>query len=147
LEGTVAAVDTTAGTITITPKKGGADVTLFVDATTFIKRNGAAATLADVLVGDKVEAKYNAATMLASKLEVKLNLSEVKGTVAAVDTVAGTITITPKYGGADVVLFVDASTFMKRNHAVATLADFVVGDKVEAKYNATTMLASKIESD
>jgi small nuclear ribonucleoprotein (snRNP)-like protein len=145
LKGVIAAVDTTASTVTITPSKGGADVTLTVDASTLIKRNGKSAALADLLVGDKVEAKYNPVTMLASKIEVKSSYSELKGKIAAVDTTANTVTITPSKGGADVTLNVDSSTIIKKNDVTITLADLVVGDMVEAKYSPATMLAAKIE--
>ena len=145
LKGVIAAVDTAASTVTVTPSKGGADVTLNVDASTRIKRNGKTATLADLLVGDRVEAKYDGASMLASKLEAKINTVELKGVIAAVDTAASTVTVTPSKGGADVVLTVDASTFIKRNGKSVTLADLMVGDKVEVKHNPITMLASKIE--
>lgn len=145
VKGMIAAVDTAASTVTITPRKGGADVTLNVDANTVIKRKGPA-TLADLQVGDKIEAKYDPATMLALKIEAEFKLAKVKGTIAAVDAAAGTLTITPKKGGADVTLNVDASTYIKRNGQPATLADLVVGDRVEAKYNAATMLAVKISA-
>lgn len=145
LKGIIAAVDTSASTVTITPKKGGADVTLNVDANTLIKRNGPA-TLADLQAGDKVEAKYDPAAMLAIKIEAKPNLAKVKGTIAAVDTAAGTLTITPKDGSPDVTLAVDANTYIKRNGQPATLADLLVGDRVEAKYNPVTLLAATIKA-
>jgi hypothetical protein len=146
VEGTIAAVDTTANTVTITPKKGGADVTVNVDATTRIKQNGKLATIADLQIGDKAEAKYSLATMLASKIESESpKPSKVKGVIAAVDTTANTVTITPSKGGADVTLNVDASTLIKKNKITISLADLKAGDRVEAKYNSSTLLASKIE--
>jgi hypothetical protein len=149
VEGTIAAVDTTANTVTITPKKGGADVTVNVDATTRIKHNGKLAAIADLQVGDKAEAKYSLATMLASKIESESpkppKPSKVKGVIAAVDTTANTVTITPSKGGADVTLNVDASTLIKKNKTTISLADLKAGDLVEARYNSSTMLASKIE--
>jgi hypothetical protein len=145
LKGVISAVNTAASTVTITPSKGGADVSLSVDSSTKIKRNSKSATLADLQIGDKVEAKYNGVTMLASKIEVKTNTAELKGMILAVDTAASTVTITPSKGGVDVTLNVDASTLIKRNGKPAALADLLVGDKVEAKYNPVTMFASKIE--
>jgi cold shock CspA family protein/phage terminase large subunit-like protein len=145
LKGIIVAVDTSASTVTITPKKGGTDVTLNVDANTSIKRKGPA-TLADLQIGDKIEAKYDPAAMLAIKIEAKPNLAKVKGTIAAIDTAAGTLTITPKNGSPDVTLTVDANTYIKRNGQPATLADLLVGDRVEAKYNPATMLAASIKA-
>ncbi len=150
LKGVIAGVDTTASTVTITPKSGGANVTLNVDANTSIKRNGKSAGLADLLVGDNVEAKYDPSSMLASKLEVHSasggsKFAKVKGSIAAVDVAGGSVTVTPSMGGADVVLKVDSSTIIKKNDALIGLADLQVGDMVEAKYDSSTMLASKIE--
>ena len=149
LNGAITAVDTAAGTITVTPKKAGADVVLNVNADTRIIRNGKLATPADLQVGDKLEVKYNVAGMLALKIEAqnrsKGNFMEVKGTIAAIDPVASTLTITRTVGGPDVVLKVDSTTLITKHHLSATLADLVVGDKVEAKYNPLTMLASKVD--
>ena len=145
IHGTVEAVDTAASTLTVASEEGGTSVVLNVDANTVITRNGAAVSLADLLVGDKVEAKYDSATMLASKIEAEAEDGEVHGTIAAVDTAASTVTITPNDGSADLVLNVTESTVIKRDDAVVTLADLVVGDPVEAKYDTASMVASKIE--
>jgi hypothetical protein len=146
LKGTIAAIDTTASTVTVTPKKGGADVVLNVDASTRIKRDGKSATLADLQPGDMVEAKYDPATMLASKIEAKIKKSELHGIISAVDTTANTFTVTPHKGGADITLNVDASTMIKRDGKPATLADLQLGDKVEAKYYSSSMIAIKVEA-
>ena len=49
--------------------------------------------------------------------------TELKGVISAIDTGAGTVTITPIEGGPDVVLKVDSTTVIKRNGITATLAD------------------------
>ena len=146
LSGVISAIDPLGSTLTVTPKKGGPDVVLKVDSTTFIKRNGKPATLADLQLGDRVEARYNPVTMLAFNISARLNLVELKGVVSAVDTANGTLTVTPKRGGPDVVLKVDSTTVIKRNGITATLADFLVSDRVEAKYNPVTMLAAWINA-
>jgi phage terminase large subunit-like protein len=147
LQGTIAAVDSVGNTVTITPRKGGANVVLNVDSNTRIRRNGVATTLASLQVGDKVEAGYSSATMLASSISAEFELSEIQGTIAAVDTVANTVTITPQKGGANVVLNVDSTTRIKRNGVVATLAALQVGDKIEASYNPVSMLAGSISAE
>ncbi len=144
LKGTISAVDTGAGTLSVTPKNGGADVVLNVDGSTQIKRSGATAALADLQLGDRVEAKYEAATFLAVSISAWPNLVLIKGTISAVDSVAGTVTVTPKKGGADVVLNVDSTTQIMRNNAAATLADLKTGDFILAKYNPVTFLAANI---
>ena len=145
LKGSIAAVDTAANTVTVTSSRGGASVTLVVTASTYIKRLGRAATIVDLQVGDLVEAKYSPVTLQASSIEAELNLVELKGSVVAVDAVAGSLTVTPYRGGASVTLTVNASTYITRRGVSVTLASLLVGDRVEAKYLAGTMLASKVE--
>ena len=147
IEGAISAVDTTANTVTITPKKGGADVVLKVDTATVIKRNGKAAALADLQLGDLVQAVYDQATLLAVKIDAKVNLAEIEGAISAVDTTANTVTVTPKKGGADVILKVDTTTIIKLEDHTAALADLKVGDRIQAEYNQATLLAVKIEAE
>jgi hypothetical protein len=147
LKGTIAAVDTVAKTVTILPQLGGANVVINIGPSTVILRNLAPATLADLLVGDKVETKYDLATMTASLVKTEMENGELKGTISAVNTVANTVTITPKLGGADVVINIAPSTVILRNLAPATLANLVVGDKIEVKYNTATMIASLVKAE
>jgi hypothetical protein len=150
VEGTLTAVG--ASSVTIAPEKGGPEVTLTVDASTIIRRNKMPATLADLQVGDRVEAKYDPTTMIAIKIEAKsamvvpppTGLAKVEGTLTAVG--GSSVTIAPEKGGPEVTLTVDASTIIQRNKMPAALADLQVGDKVEAKYDPTTMIAIKIEA-
>jgi hypothetical protein len=151
IHGTIAAVNTTTGTITISPNEGGNNVLLKVNSSTAIQRNGASASLADLFVGDLVEAQYNSATMLVSDLKAETNSAEIQGTIADVDLVASTVTITPtgesfKKCHDNVLLSVDASTVIERNGASATLADLVIGDPVDATYNPVTLLAIEIKA-
>ncbi len=145
IHGTVESVDVTAGTLTVASEEGGNSVTLNVDASTSIWRNGASATLADLLVGDKVEAKYNSATMLASSIKTEVEDSDLLGTVAAIDTAAKTVTIAPEDGSADVTLNISESTVFISHDTVISFGDLAIGDFVEAEYDSSTMIASKIE--
>jgi len=147
VHGTVSAVDTVGSTVTITPELGGADVVLTVNLDTVILRNDLPVALAALLVGDKVEARYDTATKIASLIETEMEDGEVKGAIAAVDTTAQTVTITPELGGADIVVKISASTVIRRHDAPATLAALLVGDKVEAHYDSATMVASLVEAE
>lgn len=69
VEGQIAAVDTTKGTVSIAPTGGGAVITLTVDANTQITANGQDGTFADVTVGSPIRAEYTTA-LLALQLEV-----------------------------------------------------------------------------
>lgn len=142
IHGTVESTDTVANTIVIASEEGGNSVKLNVNAATIILRNGATVTLADLVAGDKVEARYNSATMLASSIKSEVEDGDLTGTISAVT--ATTVTITPD-GGADVLLNVVASTVILGNDTVIAITDLHVGDLVEAEYDSATMVASKIE--
>ncbi len=150
VKGTVAAVDPSAGSLTVTPNNGAPQITVSVDANTSICKNDLPITLADIQVGDCVEVKFDANTLVAAKIEVKAcvpppqALAQVEGKVTAVDLTASTVTIAPRRG-APVTLTVDSATVIKRGRQILTLADIVVGDRVEAKYDRTTLVAVKIE--
>jgi hypothetical protein len=154
VEGTISAVS--ASSISVTPKKGGADVTVNVDAATRIRRDGKVVLISVLQMGDKVSVKYNKTTMLASRVDAKAKKTsdnsnsssnkngEVNGVISSVG--AGTVTITPKKGGAAITISVDGTTRIKRNGKTVDAGGLQAGDKVEVKYNKTTMLASKIEA-
>ncbi|MBM2812182.1 MAG: hypothetical protein HW416_2941 [Chloroflexi bacterium] len=143
--GTVAAVSST--TVTINPSNGSPPITLTVNSSTEIEVNGENATVSDIHVGDPIKAEYDALTLVASELKVGTNSggqeAEVEGTVAALtDT---TVTITPAGGGANITLTVNSSTEIKVDGDPGTIASIRVGDYVKAKYNTTTLVATKIE--
>jgi hypothetical protein len=151
IHGTIYAVNTTAGTITITPNEGGNNVMLKVNSSTTIQRNSSPVTLADLAATDLVEATYNSASMLASDIKAETNLAEIHGTIADIDTTANTITITPgwdfiKNCHDNIMLSVDSTTTIQRNGASASLADLRIGDPVDASYNSVTLLAGDIKA-
>jgi hypothetical protein len=150
VNGTVAAVDPVAGTITITPIVG-SDLTLNVNASTEIEVNDVHGTLQDVQVGMPVSAEYDTTSMLAK--EIKAGAGDdnhedvhVTGTVAAVDTVAGTVTITPTGGGSEVTLNVTTQTEIEVNDAPGTIADIQVTMPIRAEYDGTTFDAFEIKA-
>jgi len=147
LSGVIKTIDTTLGEVTVTKSIPAVDVVLKVNETTKYRRAGGAATLTDLQVGDKVEVKYNPITMLASNINAKIYMSELKGILKSVDTVAGTVTVTQFVTNLDVTVSTDALTKVYRNHLLVTLADLLVGDKIEAKYLPATMVASSIEAE
>jgi hypothetical protein len=145
VEGKVTAVDATAGTISITPEHGGAAVALKTDSTTKISRNGAVATLTDIKVGDSAAARYDATTLLASRIEAHGENpqphAEVEGQVTAVSGTS--ITIAPEHGS-PVTLTIDASTKIYLRDAAATIADVKVGQRAHVSYDGTTLLAAVV---
>jgi len=144
VRGTIAAVG--AATVTITPKTGGADVTVNVTPATLIALSGNAAALGDLTAGSPVEAEYDPITLNAFRIEVENEIedAEVDGTITAIDTTAGTVTIADALG-TPITLFVDASTRIERDDAPATIFDLKVNDPVKAEYNNVTLGAHEIE--
>jgi len=147
IHGSIEAVDPVASTVMIASEEGGNSVLVKVNETTTILRNGVIATFADLLIGDKVEAKYNSATMIASRIKMEMEDGELHGTILAIDVPGKTVSITPELGGADVVLNISPSTVIKREDAVVAFSSLLVGDVVEAKYDSVSMIASLIDSE
>jgi Cu/Ag efflux protein CusF len=147
LHGTVAVVDTTAGTVTITPKEGGSDVTVNVTADTLIEVCDGAATINDLASGLFVELVYDPLTLNAFRIDAECEgeEAEIEGVITAIDPTAGTVTITNGDGVA-ITLLVDASTKIERNDVPALLSDLLVGDEASAEYNSVTMVANEIEA-
>lgn len=146
-KGPITAIDTTAGTVTIADKKSGESVTVTVDASTRIHKNEQEhATLADLAVGDKANARYNTTTLIAKRIQAKSpKAAKVEGTITAVDLTANTVTIQTE-GGDLVTVIVTDTTRLERNDEEAELSAFAVGDQAEAKYNPVTMEAAKLEA-
>ncbi len=69
--------------------------------------------------------------------------AKVEGVITAVG--ASSVTITRR-SGASTTVGVNATTKVERNDRRATLAAFKVGDQGEALFNATTLVASKVEA-
>jgi Domain of unknown function (DUF5666) len=145
IAGMVSAVDTTAGTISITPRHAGA-VTLTTNSQTRLSLDGEPAKLADILVGGAARAVYDSATKLARRIDVRSapSLAAVAGKVTAVT--ASSLTIAPEEGS-PVTLGTDAATRIVVDGAASTLSAIVVGDQARAVYDRTTLVAAAIEAE
>ncbi len=149
-KGNITAIDTVASTVTILDRKSGEEVTVTVDESTRIHKNNKEwATIEDLAVGDKADARYDIETLVAKRIQAKsakVKDAKVHGTIAAIDLTAQSVTIQPQEGDPVTVLVTNV-TKIERKGAEATLAELVVGDHVNAKYNADTMEASKISAE
>jgi hypothetical protein len=145
IAGTVSAVDTAAGTLTITPPQAGA-VTLQTNAQTRLSLDGKAATLAAIPVGAVARAVYDSATKMATRIQVHAlaALATVAGKVTAVT--ASSITIAPEEGP-PVTLGGDAATKVLLDGAASTLSAIAVGDQARALYDRSTLIAAAIEAE
>jgi len=134
VEGVVVGV--AADSLTITTEDG-STVTLAVNADTKIKAPdrdaSGSVTIADVLIGDKVEA-YSSADDAALALAIKVEATKVAGTVAEVGTDSVTITLEDQ---STVTVTVNADTKLRipaaDGSATGTLADLTVGEDIRAK--------------
>lgn len=160
VNGSVTAVDAVAGTLTIDTATG--PLTFDVASGADIRLGGKKIELSAIQVGDLVEVKYtsNGTTNTALKISVKkpkpAKPLHVTGTVTAVDSVAGTLTVSAR--GGSVVLTLSDSTDLRINGKRATLADvetaLTAGTsvKVSASYivqeavNAATLVQLNVKS-
>jgi hypothetical protein len=122
------------------------DVTVNVDANTVLREKSQAITLADIKVGDRVEAegtKVDDHTLLAKHIQVEEIETEISGVVKSVGT--DSLVVTTSSG--DVTVQVDSSTEIRKKGSDIALSDIKAGDHVEAEgtlVDPTTLEASKI---
>lgn len=139
----------------------GALITFTVDSGTFIEgadRDGdTVLTLADFRVGDRVEVNLSADLTTAQTLELKTDggdLNDAEGRITAIE--GETLTVAKVKGGQTVrewEFVVDVDTFLRApdrdGSGTVTLADFRVGDEVEAHLSSdgTRALSLELEYD
>ena len=130
--------------VTIAPDGGGAQVVLNVTASTEIGVPGKdEATIADLLAGDRVKAKYETASLNA--LEIEVQAAKVQGEITALDAATNKVTIKPKVGD-PVDLTVSGRTALEVwGKEPAVFGDLQVGQWARAEYNATSKEAYVIE--
>jgi hypothetical protein len=144
IEGIVTAVDSGAGTISITDERLG-DVVVTVDDSTVIRHGWTVMTLDQIVVGARVHVKaapQDGGGYLAAAVFVQNNGSggsegsgtecdtEVQGTVTAIDCGANTMTVTTDSGDVDVTFDTSTQIFTK-GHTPSTCGQIQVGDTVE----------------
>lgn len=155
VSGTIASVDTTAGTITITPDDGSPDITLTVTVDTEIELGDDDALLSNLIAGDTVEAEYDPTTLVAYSIEAQNpdQEEEVSGTITAIDLTLGTLTIQSSEEGGDdepitsVTVNVTASTTVTLDDNPVYLTDLAVGDRAEVDYDPVSMNAISIDAE
>lgn len=151
VEGTITVINGSSVTI---HTAAGVDVQLNITATTVLEKNDVHVALADFAVGDKVEAKFDSATNNAFKLETggdnsnggggnQSGQAQAEGTVTAVGTSSVSIKL---QNGTIITILIDANTKLERNDLHVALSAFQVGDRGEANYDSTTLLATKFEA-
>ncbi len=143
--GAITAIDYTGKLVTITPPAPGTAVTLNVTASTEIavpRKNEA--TLADLMAGDPVKARYETAIppAIPNALEIAVEATKIQGEIIALDAAtvlnAATVTIKPKVGDEVVLTVTDRTELEVWGIEPAVFDDLKVGQWVKAEYNATT---------
>lgn len=131
-EGTVVAADSVTGQVMLDVNGDGVvDVTLATDSETELRigRISVPAVQIGLLEGLRVKAEYHPVSFLAAEISAEAApVSETRGTVAAVDTAAGTLTVTTQAG--DVAFVLLAGTEVRMGGRPAALSSLRVGDAV-----------------
>ncbi len=149
VEGTLTALTDTSATIRTS---SGVDVQFAITATTVLEKNGMHVSLSAFTLGERAEAKFDAVTRNAYKLEAgddgngggnQTGSTQVEGIITEVT--ADSVSIRQQNGNIVTVL-VDSNTKIERNDLHVLLNAFQVGDRGEARFDATSMLASKVEA-
>ena len=153
-KGTIVAIE---GDLVTIADRNGVELSFTVDAETFLEGADRDAdgvlTLADFAIGDLVEANLYQDGSRAQTLELKSNdagLNEADGRITAID--GDSITVEGKRGRSWTFL-VDVDTVLRAPDrdasGTATVADLLVGDKVEARLTAdgARALSLKVEYD
>ncbi|SDY38092.1 hypothetical protein SAMN05444365_10272 [Micromonospora pattaloongensis] len=147
VDGTVAAVDPDASTITV--NRGSSTVTVPVDGAAVVTIDHAASTLSAVQTGGRVRVSGTVTNGIqnATRIDVTTRWSfGVDGTVAAVDPDASTITV--NCGGRNVVVPVDSAARVTLNRATTTLSALPTGARVTVRGTVTNGVqnATRVEA-
>ena len=164
VEGTIAAIDATANTVSVRARNGTV-TTVQAGVGTKIERNNVRTTLATLVVGDTVEAKFHANGIAIQIEAVSVTTppvvpptvppapsgtsnaaanSKIEGSIAAIDVAGNSVTIRVQNGTSFIVRAV-ATTKIERNDNHTSLAAFQVGDFGEAEIGSDGF-ATKIEA-
>ncbi|MBI4201623.1 MAG: DUF4382 domain-containing protein [Chloroflexi bacterium] len=142
--GTVKAVNPADGTITITTAAG-TETTLKTTANSRLMANGALATLASLraMVGTEVSVEYQQETMFIRNLHARgkaQGFVEATGTVKAVNTADGTVTLALE-GGQELTLKATANSSLLADGVISSLRGISakVGGEVSVLYDSSTM--------
>ncbi|HEV8485665.1 MAG TPA: hypothetical protein VGV87_19130, partial [Blastocatellia bacterium] len=146
-KGVIRDVNLSAGTVTIAARAG--SVTLKTDERTEITRNGQPASIGDLQITDKAQAKYDSESLLAQTITATggedVRFERVEGAISAVGD--RELTIVPMHEGAPVTLHISAKTYITLDGREAGLADLARGYSAGAMYNPESMDAVRVQAE
>lgn len=144
--GSLVSVDAVNHTITVATSRGSGSLTqqtFSVDPNAVITADGTAITLAQLPAGVNVSLMFSK-TNPALVTSITAIGKSIEGTVRAVDTTAGTITIAAEHNGGTQVLTIPATAVITINGMPGTLAQLTAGAFVQVHFSAldgTTILS------
>jgi len=148
-KGVIRDVDLSAATVTIAARAG--SVTLKTDERTAITRNGQTASIGDLQITDKAQAKYDSESLLAQKIDATggedVRFERVEGAVSAVNEADRSLTIAPMREGGPVTLNITSRTYITLDGREAGLADLTRGFSAGAMYNPESMDAVRVQAE
>jgi len=137
--------------VTVETKRGRSRTVVIDDRTRIELDDDFAGTMADLQVGIKVEAKFDAVTRMASKVEVQdgegkeERKGKIKGVVIEIN--GNEITVETERGDRRTITVARSTRIKLEDDPPGALGDLREGDEVEIKYNPVTGVAQKIELD
>jgi hypothetical protein len=134
VKGVILGLDPANNLLSILPSGAAAGMTLSVNNATQITQNGRKAVFGSLVPGSTVTVKYAPISLLASTVEAKLELRDIKGTISALDPVKNSLTVVPYNSNTGLTLYMNGATQITRNGKRATYPDLKIGDTIEAKY-------------
>ncbi|MBI2919021.1 MAG: hypothetical protein HYY01_13660 [Chloroflexi bacterium] len=147
VQGSITAIDATAGTVTIQPRRGDAQTLKVTDASRIHKDDKEHATLADLKVADTVLAvRFNTDTKEIVRLVAKTPRSlEASGIISAVNAEQGTVTILDADRREPLTLTVNDSTQVMLDGAAASISSLLAGQILDkAELTEGTLVATRL---
>lgn len=142
--GSVAGINGQTNEITLVSQTG-AQVTLKATGDTQIWIGGKTGVLADIAVGDRVTARFNDETLVATEVRVNTE-AKVEGKIQSVDSASGQLILALPDGGVTITLKLTPGSQIEINGKTATSGDLKANQLVEVRYNVKTQEALAVHA-
>ena len=130
--------------VTVQTERGATSTLIIGDRTRVELEDDISGTLADIQAGIRIEADFDPISRSASKIQVlKEEGAKIEGVVTHVS--GNQVTVETKRGRSRTVVIDDRTRIELDDDFAGTMADLQVGIQVEAKFDAVTRMASKVE--
>ncbi len=143
LHGSLTAINTGAGEITMLTRKGDTVTFKVGPDTAFRIGNNKTGVLADIAVGDQAKVNFKGHSPVAAEVRVNIE-AKAEGAIQSIDSAGGSLVLSLD-GGQTLTLKLVSGTKIEIGDVKATSADLMAGQTVEVKYNARTLEALAVE--